>query len=105
MKRLLSLREMCALLGIHPSTAYRKLDAGELINPVFGRGRKLMFDPDTLRSFIASQSISPANTPHNAAPPPINIPTDKQTLSFHERQKIAEQKLLSHAAGRRKSEQ
>ena len=38
-------------------------------------------------------------------PPSINIPTAKQTLSFNARQKIAEQKLLSHAAGRRKSEQ
>jgi hypothetical protein len=79
---------------------YRILAAGEFIDPVFGRGsgRKLLFCPDAVESWIKSRQ-SPATT---TTIPKAN--SSEEMKAFEKYQKIVEQKLLSHAAGRRKSE-
>jgi hypothetical protein len=81
---------------------YRILAANEFIDPVFGRGsgRKLLFCPDAVEAWVKSRQ-SPANTTAITKP---EVNSSEEMKAFEKYQKIVEQKLLSHAAGRKKSE-
>jgi len=61
-RRLLTRKEVCAVLGIHYSTLNRMMNASEFISSVNGRKRKLLFDPDAVEAWIKArqQPVTPA---------------------------------------------
>jgi len=97
MKKMLTRKELCELLGgIHSNTLRRKIKSGEVCPPIFERG-KLLFDPDALDAWVKSrQQAIPAH------PPPASA-TDqhrKTNMTFEQRQCRAKQILLSHSEER-----
>jgi len=55
MKRLMTQGEVCELLRCSFSTLSRMMNSGDFLNPVNGRGRKLVFDPDTVEAWIKAR--------------------------------------------------
>ena len=101
MRRLLTRKELCELLGISYSTLNRLMNAG-VIYPVFGRGRKLMFGPDDVDALIRSRQSSSRSPP--PLPSSISSPAKqnrKVEADFAARQNDAKNRLLAHAEGRR----
>jgi len=94
MKRLLTQREVCELLRVQYSTLNRMMNAGDFVSPVNGRGRKLLFCPDTVEEWIKRRQQSVAPTPTT----PAKRRRDKK--SFEQRQAAAEIALQRHAAER-----
>ena len=99
MKKLLTRKELCELLGISYSTLNRLMNAGEII-PVFGRGRKLLFCPDAVDALIRSRQSSPPSSPPASNPAKQNRRAESD---FAARQSAAKNRLLTHAAGRKSS--
>ena len=97
MRRLLTRKELCELLGISYSTLNRLMNAGEII-PIFGRGRKLLFCPDAVDALIRSRQALPIPSP--------TVPRSKerrqQDVDRQRRIELARQALERHAAGRKK---
>ena len=99
MRRLLTRKELCEILGISYSTLNRLMNAG-VIYPVFGRGRKLMFCPDDVDALIRSRQSSSRSPPS----PFVGSPAKqhrKAEAEFAARQNDAKNRLLAHAEGRR----
>ena len=99
MRRLLTRKELCELLGISYSTLNRLMNAGEL-TPVFGRNRKLAFCPDVVEAWIKSRQPSPISSPPVSNPAKQNR---KAEADFAARQNAAKIRLLAHAEGRKSS--
>ena len=65
MEKLINREKLCEILDIEYSTLNRRLNAGEVPQPVFGRGRKLLWCPLALERWLAerqSQSTAPPAT-------------------------------------------
>ncbi|MCL2305167.1 MAG: helix-turn-helix domain-containing protein, partial [Planctomycetaceae bacterium] len=55
MKRLMTQGEVRELLRCSFSTLSRMMNSGDFVNPVNGRGRKLLFDPDAVEKWIKAR--------------------------------------------------
>jgi hypothetical protein len=69
------------------------LNAGDFVPPVNGRGRKLLFDPDSVETWIKSRQSSPVSVP------PVTTPAKKQRQeekAYQERQEAARVALERH---------
>jgi excisionase family DNA binding protein len=83
MQKLLTRGEVCERLRISYSTLCRMMNAGGFISPVNGRGRKLLFDPDALETWIKARQ-SPVTTPT------ITSPTQQKRQDKEKQQRLAE---------------
>ena len=97
MNRLLTQGEVCELLRISYPTLCRWLNAETFPQPVNGRRRKLLFDPDAVEAWIKNQRGPPVSTPA------VTCSTKQRndTRSFQERQRLAELSLQKHSLGHR----
>ena len=94
MNKLLTQRDLCELLRVQYSTLNRWLNAGTFPQPVNGRGKKLLFDPDAIEDWVKSRQ-QPAV--------PIPTPSTKRRRdknSFEQRQVAAQAVLQRHATER-----
>jgi len=94
MEMLLTREELCKRLRITYSTLYRWMKEGLFFQPVNGRGRKLLFDPDAVEAWITARQ-SPV-TPTAATCPAQRRRRDKK--AFGQRQAAARTTLQKHAA-------
>ena len=71
------------------------MNDGRFIQPVNGRGRKLLFDPDAVDAWLAEK---------NRAPPQVCVPSGKsekrKNRDFAERQRAADAALARHGFNR-----
>ena len=98
MKKMFTQVDVCKLLGIHYSTLNRMLNANEFVPPLFGRNRKLIFDPDAVEAWIKSRQSSPVPAP------PVSNPAKKQRQeekAYQERQEAARAALDKHRKPKR----
>ena len=82
------------MLRIRYGTLHRMLKANEFVPPVYGHGRKLVFDPDAVEAWIkAKQSL---------APPAVTTSSQRKRdkKSFDQRQAVADATLQRHAENR-----
>ena len=94
MEKLLTQREVCELLRISYPTLNRKMNAGDFVPAVNGRGKKLLFDPDTVRSWIKSQQqIAPTSASPNVSNPAHQ---KREEIAYRDRQKAAQKVLARH---------
>jgi len=72
------------------------MNDGRFIQPVNGRGRKLLFDPDAVEQWLADK---------NKSPPQVNVlPTKsdkRKSRDFAERQEWAQRTLERHGFNRK----
>jgi hypothetical protein len=96
-KRLITSRELREMLNVSESTFSRILDRGEIV-PVFGRRRKLLFDPDAVANFIAARQ-SLARAPPT---PAVTTPSQakRETKEWEMRQAEAAKRLQAHQENR-----
>ena len=94
MNRLLTRKEVCALVRSSYPTLCRWLDAGLFPQPVNGRKRKLLWTEQQIEEWMNRQSA-----PVNATPLPNVSPSQqkRETKAFQQRQEAARQTLLRHA--------
>jgi len=55
MKRLLTQREVCELLRCSYSTLCRMMNAGDFLQPINGRGKRLLFCSDAVENWIKAR--------------------------------------------------
>lgn len=100
MTRVFTQWEVCRWVRISYPTLNNWLNAGTFPQPVNGRGRgkRLLWTEESILSWL-NQHTAPVN------PPPPSISPAKQqkleTKAFEQRQEVARQTLLRHAAGRK----
>jgi len=94
MRRLLTQEEVCEILCIKYGKLNKMLNANEFIPPVFGRGKKLVFDPDAVEAWIKTRS--PPVTPTVSTP----AQQRREAKAFQERQKAADATLRRHNVNR-----
>ena len=94
MRKLLTQTEVCELLRIHYSTLCRMMNSNNFVPPVNGRGKKLLFDPDAVESWIKARSppVTPTAT--------TSTQRRKEKKSFEQRQAAATAALQRHVANR-----
>ena len=96
MKKLLTQKELCELLSISYPTLNRMMNDGRFIQPVNGRGKKLLFDHDAVDAWLSEK---------NRAPPQVSVPpgrSEKQRArDFAERQERAQRALERHGFNRK----
>ena len=82
MRKLMTQGEVCELLRISYSTLCRMMNAGNFLNPVNGRGRKLLFCSEAVEAWInarqSQQAIMPAGIIPNPAKKQKQRDKDKQ---------------------------
>ena len=93
MRKMFTQADVCELLGIHYSTLNRMLNASEFIAPLNGRGRKLLFDPDAVETWIKSRQSPPIPTPAVINPAKKLRQEEK---AYRERQEAARAALERH---------
>jgi len=96
MEKFIDREKLCEWLCCSYSTLDRKLNAGEIPQPVFGRGRKLLWCPKVLEKWLEErQSQSTA--------PPVTSPVQqgRKDKSFRQRQETAEAILKRHGKNRK----
>ena len=96
MDRLLTRKEVCALLRISYPTLCRWMNDGRFIQPLW-RYRKLLFDSDAVEAWIKNRQTTPIPAPIVTNP----VKRKKQEKDAQRRAELARQALDRHAAGRK----
>jgi len=94
MRKLMTRKEICALLCIEYGKLNKMMNADEFIPSVYGKGKKLAFCPDAVEAWIKSRQQMVTPTPA----PSKQKKRDKK--SFDERQAVADAVIQRHATGR-----
>ena len=96
MEKFIDREKLCEWLCCSYSTLDRKLKAGEIPEPFFGRGRKLLWCPKVLEKWLndrQSQSIAPPVT--------SSVQQRRKDKSFQQRQEAADAVLKRHNESRK----
>jgi len=97
MKTLMTQGEVCERLRIKYGKLNKMLNANEFVVPVYGRGKKLVFDPDAVEAWIkARQARQQPVTPTDSTP----AQQRRKAKAFRERQAAADAALQRHANNR-----
>ena len=99
MKQLLTREKLCEWLCITYPTLNRMMNDGRFnVQPVNGRGKKLLFDPDAVEAWIKSrqQPVTPVV--------PSSAQQRRRDKSFQRRQANAAAVLAQHDSNRKKGD-
>jgi len=97
MKKLWTQAEVCERLRIKYGKLNKLMNSGDFVPPVYGRGKKLVFDPDAVEAWIKNRQspVIPAVS--------ISTPTQqrRKAKAFRERQEAADATLKRHSVSRK----
>ena len=96
--KLLTLPEILKEVRVSSSTLSNYRKAGLFPEPLYGKGKKLVWEESQIEKWLAEKSAPPVNTVPSATPAASKT---NQAKSLEDRLKHAKNRLALHAVGRK----